>query len=108
MNNQDPTDIALTAPGLCVPVLMSASAVALSARCGQVTAHDVDAMREQTEELLRPDDPTRPAIMAFASMYELVRRDPEALKALGEDLWRAVNYAVAPAPNPHWRADIDG
>ncbi len=92
---------------LCLPVLMSALAVALSARTGGLTPHAVDAMREQAEELMGRDDPTRPAIMAFASMYELVRRDAEALRELGEDLKRAVNYAVASLPTQS-RADIDG
>jgi hypothetical protein len=93
---------------LCLPVLMSAFAVALSARTGQLTAHAVDAMREQAEELMANDDPTRPAIMTFATMYDLVRRDPAALAELGSDLRRAVNYALTPAPTTRSRADIDG
>ena len=93
---------------LCLPVMMSALSVALSARTGQLTPHAVDAMREQAEELMAKDDPTRPAIMTFATMYQLVHRDREALRELGEDLKRAVEYATAPAPRFTPRADIDG
>lgn len=91
-----------------VMVMMAASAVALSARSGQVTQHDVEDLRVKAEELLGRDDPMRAPILTFASMFEVHRRDRTALQRLGEDLWRAIGYSTAPAPRLPERRDIDG
>ena len=93
---------------LNVTVMMAASAVALSARSGQVTQHDVEDLRVKTEELLGRDDPMRGPILTFASMYEVHRRDREAVRALGEDLWRAIGWGTATASTVPHRRDIDG
>jgi hypothetical protein len=91
------------------PALMAAYAVALSARTGQLTDHAVEDMRVKAEEVLRRDHPAYPVIVTFATHYELERRNPEALRALGEDLERGVRLAVQPPPpeRPR-RVDIDG
>ena len=95
-------------PVLNVAVMMAASAVALKARHGGLTLHDVDDLRVKAEELLARGDPMRTPILAFASMYEVLRRDPQPLRELGEDLWRAIGYATAPGPTLPERRDIDG
>ena len=93
---------------LNVTVMMAASAVALKARHGGLTQHDVDDLRTKTEELMARDDPTRHPILTFATMYEEHRRNLEALRELGEDLWRAIGYATAPDRTLPERRDIDG
>ena len=91
------------------PVLMAATAVALSARTNTLTAHAVDDMRIRAEELLPPDDPLRPAVIRFATMFLELRRDPYALSKLGEELERAVSEALHPDRRPiEPRRDIDG
>lgn len=95
--------------GFNVSVMMAASAVALKAQHGGLTLHDVDDLRTKAEELLAKDDPFRPAVMTFATMYEQNRRNPAALAELGADLWRAVHYITAPPPPAtRERKDIDG
>ena len=92
-----------------VPALMAALSVALSARTGGLTAHAVDEMRVKAEELLGRDHPAHPVIMTFCTMYELQRRDPAAVAALGEDLERGINHVVRqPSPALTERRDIDG
>jgi hypothetical protein len=103
-----------------VPAMSAALAVALSARTGQLTAHAVDDMRTKAEELLARHDPLRAAIIAFATGYELHRRDPAELAAIGLTLQAALDAPGPPAPPPapdpaHWptpadlhRSDIHG
>lgn len=91
------------------PALLAAFAVALSARTQTLTAQAVDDMRARAEELLTPTHPVRPAIIAFATQYELHRRDPEKLAELGDELEACLRRAVAlQTPERPWRADIDG
>lgn len=92
-----------------IPALMSALSVALSARTGGLTAHAVDEMRVKAEELLGRNHPAHPIIMTFCTMYEMQRRDPEAVSALGVDLERGINHVVwQPSPALTERRDIDG
>jgi hypothetical protein len=91
-----------------LPALMAAFSVAMSARAGMLTDHAVEDMRVKAEEVLLRDHPAYPVIMTFATMYELARRDPAQLAALGDDLERGVRIALAPAPTLPFRADIDG
>lgn len=91
-----------------VPALMAAQAVALSARTGSLTQHAVDDMRTRAEELLGRDDPMRAAVLAFATQYELHRRDPYALQKLGEALERALRGALSLDQVLRERRDIDG
>jgi hypothetical protein len=91
------------------PALMSAFAVAMSARTGMLSPHATEDMRIKAEELMPRDHAAYGAILTFATQYELHRRDAEALKSLGEDLERALRAAIAPAA-PDWtqRRDING
>lgn len=89
------------------PALMAAFSTAMSARAGQVTPHQVDEMRIKAEELLDRDDPVRGAVLSFATMYEAHRRDPEAIKSLGETLETSVRASVQPAQPEHWWARDD-
>jgi hypothetical protein len=91
------------------PALMAAFAVAMSARTGQLTDHAVEDMRIKAEEVLLRDHPAYPVIMSFATMYEVNRRNPEALTQMGESLEHGIRLAVQPAePERPFRADIDG
>lgn len=89
-----------------VPALMAAFAVALSARTNMLTSHAVDQMRTQAEELLPRDHAAYPAIVSFATQYEIYHRDPDALARLGQYLEDSLHQAVG--PQRQWRADIDG
>lgn len=92
-----------------VAALTAALAVAMSARTGQLAHHAVDDMRTKAEELLPRDHHAYPVIMAFATQYELHRRDPAALAELGETLQHGLRLAVAPAsPELPFRRDLDG
>lgn len=90
-----------------VQVLGDATAVALKARDGSVTQHEVDALREKVEELMKGDESFAPCVFRFCTDYELVRRDPAGLKAAGEALWFAIKVATDRVPDQR-RADIDG
>lgn len=92
-----------------VAALTAALAVAMSARTGQLVQHNVDDMRTKAEELLPRDHQAYPLIMAFATQYELHRRDPAQLAQLGEALQHGLRLAVAPAQSDlPFRRDIDG
>jgi len=92
-----------------LPALMAAFAVAMNARTGQLTQHQVDDMREKAEELLRRDHPAYPLITHFATQYEIHARDRDQLVILGDALEHGIRLAVAPAqPDKPWRADLDG
>lgn len=92
-----------------IPALMAALSVALSARTHQLTSHAVDEMRVKAEELLRRDHPAHPIIMTFCTMYEMQRRDRDAVAALGDDLERGINHVVwQPSAALTERRDIDG
>jgi hypothetical protein len=92
-----------------VAALMAAFAVALRARTSTLSEHDVEDMRVKAEELLLRDHPAYPLITAFATQYEIHRRDPAQMAQLGEDLERGIRLAVAPpAPKLAFRSDIDG
>lgn len=89
--------------------LMAAFAVAMSARTAQLTDHAVEDMRVKAEELLLKDHPAYQPILRFATMYEITRRDPAALAALGDQLEHDIRLAVAPPQRElPFRADIDG
>lgn len=92
-----------------VAALTAAYAVAMSARTGQLTDHAVEDMRVKAEELLLRDHPAYPIIMTFCTMFEVERRNPPALAALGEDLERGIRHAVWQPGHPLTeRRDIDG
>lgn len=92
-----------------MPALFAAYAVALSARTGQLTQHAVDNMRIKAEEVLKRDHPAYPAVVTFATQYEVHRRDPVMLASLGETLELCLRLASAPAaPERRMRADLDG
>lgn len=94
-------------PLIPVPVLMAATAVALKARDGSVLLHEVDDLRCKTEELMKGDTAFAPCVMRFCTDYELVRRDPEGLRAAGEAFWYAIKVATDRVPEGR-RADLDG
>lgn len=93
-----------------VSLMMSAQSVAMRAMLGDLDAHAVDDMRTRAEELGCGQALFR-AIMSFATQYELVRRDPGALRVQGEALRDAILEASA-GPVSHAqlreRRDIDG
>ena len=95
-------------PQIPVKVLMDALAVALRARDGSVTQHEVDGLREKVEELMKGDTSFAPCVFRFCTDYELVRRDPERLKAAGEALHYAIKVATDRVPDGSGRADLDG
>jgi hypothetical protein len=95
---------------LRMPAMFAAEAVALNAITGSRTMHMVDDMRTKAEELLARDDDLRRAILAFATQYEVLKRDEYGLKVLGEQLRAAVATALNPEAVPRTlrhRADID-
>lgn len=79
-----------------VPALHAALGLALSARTGTITAHQVDAARIQAEELLPRDHPARSAVITFATMWEAHRRDAEQIRKQGEYLQDALGRALNP------------
>lgn len=92
-----------------VAAIMAAFAVAMNAKTNQLVQHHVDDMRTKAEELLPRDHAAYPVIMAFATQYELHRRDPDQLAELGKTLEMGIRMALAPAsPDRPFRSDIDG
>jgi hypothetical protein len=96
-----------------LPALFAAQTVAMNARMGSLTLHAVDDLRTKAEELLGKADPLRAAILTFATMYEVHRRDEAALASMGETLERALRVALdvphpAARPDPsQWPAPVD-
>lgn len=89
-------------------VMMAAYTVALSAQVGELDALDVEALVSQARDGLPEGDQLGHAITAFATAYELVRRDAERLAEAGEELSRAVVRASQPVLRDAGRADIHG
>jgi hypothetical protein len=89
-----------------VAAIMAAFAVAMT---NQLMQQVVDDMRTKAEELLPRDHAAYPVIMAFATQYELHRRDPAQLAELGKTLQMGIRLALAPAPvKLPFRRDLDG
>lgn len=92
-------------------LMLAAQSVAMRAMINDLDAHAVDDMRTLAEELACGQALFR-AITGFATQYQVVRRDPAALKAEGEALRDAVLAAsgapVIRSPALPERRDIDG
>jgi len=91
-----------------VPVLMAAASVAMCARSGGLTQQAVDEMRVRAEELLDRDDPLRRDVFWFATQWEAVRRDPDALALIGALLLAAVERETVPRVPGTDRVDLHG
>lgn len=92
---------------------LSAQAVAMRAKCGELPASDVSELREKAEQLLHRDDPMFRAIIAFATLFMEHVGDTDHLAWLGrqltDDIAAAADLANPPLKNP-WdeRADLNG
>ena len=92
-----------------MPAVFAAQAVAMSARCNSLSAMAVHDLCSKAEELLPRGDDLRCAVLSFATMYEVHRRDEYALRLLGEQLEAAVHVHLHPQSRPApFRRDIDG
>ena len=90
-------------------VILNADIVAMGAKTNMLTAHDVDNMRQLADQLMETDDPVRPAIMQFATQYEVLKRDPYGLQKQGEALeWELDTDRGRAKPSRRERRDIDG
>lgn len=92
-------------PGVAVG--MFAVAVAMRAKCKQVTSEDVDNLRVKAEELLDRDDPLFRAITGFATQYLEHRSDADQVAYLGRLLH---DFVVGQHNSDGWqgRVDING
>lgn len=89
------------------PILLSATAVALSARTGGLQLHQVDALEDQARAL-PPDHPLRFDALSFVLHWREYRRDPEAIAELGEALDRGIARVLRKDPIDRNRSDIHG
>jgi hypothetical protein len=80
----------------------------MKAKVGSLTPLDVEQLRSQAEELLDEDLPFRAAVFDFATQYEILRRQPEALLQVADALFRATQVALLPEPPDLNRRDIHG
>lgn len=86
----------------------NAFAAALRAKCGTISALDVDQLRTEAEALLPEGHALRLAVTRFATRWENDRFFPVELRAAGDDLARAVELALLPEPPDLGRTDIHG
>jgi hypothetical protein len=93
---------------VALPVLFAALAVAMSARVGGLTQHQVDDLRTKAEELLPRGEGLRQAVLAFATAYEADRHDAKAMEYHGQALERAMREATGLERPRRTRADING
>jgi len=90
-------------------VRFAAFEVGMLAKLDDLDPAKVDALREKAErELPDPGNVVRRAIIGFATQYEILRRDPVALRRLGHDLCTAVEHSCVPVPPGMARSDING
>lgn len=89
------------------PILLAATAAALSARTGRIQPHQVEALTGAAHAL--PEGhPLRFEVMTFCHAWGQHRRDPEAVSALGEALDRGIARALRKDPIDRNRSDIHG
>ncbi len=86
----------------------NAFAAALKAKCGTISALDVDQVRAEAEAHLPEGDPLRLAVTRFATRWESDRFFPVEMIAAGDELARAVELALRPEPPDLGRTDIHG
>lgn len=89
-------------------VRMDAFALAMQAKCGAVSPHDLDMMVARAEETLPHDDTLYRAITRFATQHAVSRFDPDVMMELGAELHDAVRLHCLPTPVDIGRADIYG
>lgn len=90
-------------------VLFAALDVAYRAMDGRVDAFDVDTLQSTAEEVIKDhSDPAFRAINAFATDFQIHRRDPVKLAELGDALRRFVQEETRPVPPDLHRKDIYG
>ena len=89
------------------PILLAATAVAMSARTGRLQAHQVAALEDQA--LALPDShPLRFDSMSFVLHWRENHRDAQAVAALGEALDRGIARVLRKDPIDRNRSDIHG
>ncbi len=89
------------------PILLSATAAALSARTGGLRRVQVMDLHDEAEAL-PVGHSLRFAALAFCLAADLHRRNPAALVAIGEALQRDIDRALRPDVPGHDRSDIHG
>lgn len=89
-------------------ILAMVYSVSSGARLNSLDPDAVDNLRAEAVQMLDVDDPLRRAITAFAVQHEICHRDAAALRELGEQLGRALDLALLPAPVGLDRVDIHG
>ena len=91
-----------------VEVGMAAMAVAYQAKCGQLTAQDVESLQAVAEQILDHDDALFRAVSSFATDYLVLSADPVATASRGTELLGAIETATRPEPVGFERRDIYG
>lgn len=93
-----------------VAALHSVLSVALSARQSAVRPEQIEEMRARVIEALPAGDDLRASVISFASRYAQLKRDPYALRLLGEELHGALQTRLNPEAQAsvRYRGDIDG
>lgn len=89
------------------PLLLAATAAAMAARVGSLTAAqvvDLDTLASAAPQ----GHPLRFAALMFCEQFDAHFRDPAALAELGEGLDRAIARALRPEPVDLARRDIHG
>jgi hypothetical protein len=93
-----------------VDIGLGAAALAMKAKCGQLTRHDVDELRERAEQLLHRDDPMFRDICWFATQFGEHPEDAAHVAYLGRLLHErlVLREDDARADACQRRADING
>lgn len=89
-------------------VILAAQHIAMRAKLNEVDALDVDDMLARAEEILDHGSDFYRAITGFATRYQVVRHDAEALALEGRWLAHAVEKELGLVRALPERRDLDG
>lgn len=81
-------------------------ALALRAMQGVASAWDLDQAQAVASAPFAPGDPLPLELARFAALFPSIRRNPDLLKAAGDQLFRAVERSTW--PRPQGRRDLEG
>ncbi|MEO1796596.1 MAG: hypothetical protein AAFR53_06230 [Pseudomonadota bacterium] len=96
------------AAGIDIAFRINAFAVAMAAKNNSLDLWEVAALQIAAEDHEDPEDPVVRAALKFATSYDWIGQDKDALREAGDRLANAIERANRPDPINAHRKDIHG